>query len=643
MPMSCAPRRPAAAFVRLFRSRSARTLSSLAWAALLCLVCVAGPGGPFGARPAQAKSYELDTVDQVVTLDDDGTLYVVDTRTFKFEGEFHNAFLNIDPAPGGAVTFVGVEPQDGQPVRNVRVEGNTLRWQYDARDQERVFRISYRLTGEVKRASDAALIDRQFVEPDHAPIRHYAFRFVTPRTATLLKAFIFTPTGIVGNLQVAPEIGRLELQMPDVETSFVRVRLLFDEAQVPGVASSGQPNYEAWLGETTNETLAFRSDSARRLAGRGERGPRKPLPTALAGLLALVAIGFSGWALTTWRRNGVEPTVGDVGPYFREPPQEIPPAVVPFVTSQQSPGVAAGAPALGATILDFARRKILHFEEHEKEKFLGLGGGKEIHFVLDGPPRDALAPFEQAVYDMLAEAGEGEGRVTPARFRAFFRRHTSWAMNWVNTPRPWYEAKYGPLLASTAGGYMFLFIFLGMVLMIGMLVVSVNSANPVVLVVGLLSAVSCGMFGIICGAAMPRWKPETLLRARQWKAYGRFLKDFSAMEEAPPDHYKMWDYHFIYATALGVSENYLANIKKQMKLHPEYFHTTPYWMMTSPHGAYGAGGPVDLGGMQASLDAVAANLSALNSALTTATSSGGGFSGGGAGGSSGGGGSSGAS
>lgn len=79
-----------------------------------------------------------------------------------------------------------------------------------------------------------------------------------------------------------------------------------------------------------------------------------------------------------------------------------------------------------------------------------------------------------------------------------------------------------------------------------------------------------------------------------------------------------------------------------MTLHPEYFTSTPLWMMTSHHGM-GGSNLADLGAMQTSLEAVAANLSALNSALTTATSSGGGFSGGGSGGSSGGGGSDGAS
>ena len=50
------------------------------------------------------------------------------------------------------------------------------------------------------------------VEPEHAPIAHYAFRFVTPRADTLLKAFIFTPTGNVGNLYLSPQTGRLDLQ-----------------------------------------------------------------------------------------------------------------------------------------------------------------------------------------------------------------------------------------------------------------------------------------------------------------------------------------------------------------------------------------------------------------------------------------------
>jgi uncharacterized membrane protein len=192
---------------------------------------------------------------------------------------------------------------------------------------------------------------------------------------------------------------------------------------------------------------------------------------------------------------------------------------------------------------------------------------------------------------------------------------------------------------------MFLLIAGGIVMMAGLIILGVFSRNQYVLIAAVLSGVTAGLFGIICGAGVPRWRPEALVRARKWHAYKRFLADFSAMEKAPAEHYKLWDYHFIYATALGVSKEYLKNIRKLMEQHPDRF-ATPAWIMAGHHPASSmaaVGSLASMESVQANLAALQANLNALESALTTTTSSGGGFSGGGAGGSSGGGGASGAS
>jgi len=246
------------------------------------------------------------------------------------------------------------------------------------------------------------------------------------------------------------------------------------------------------------------------------------------------------------------------------------------------------------------------------------------------------------VWDMLVRAKGRDDEVTPNELKKFFRSHTTWIQNWSDRPRDWYERTHGPLLAGGHVGWMVLLILGGIVSMALMIFVGIFSQNPAVLATGIVSGVVSGLFGLICGVALPRWRPEALLRARKWKAYGRFLADFSAMENAPAEHYKLWDHHFIYATALGVAKKYLGNLKKLMKLHPERFSTPAWILMSSPHGtALDAASGLSLA--QANLESLTANLSALESALSSTTSSGGGFSGGGAGGSSGGGGSSGAS
>lgn len=610
----------------------------LGWLVALTLLLTAGPAG--------AKSYRHPLITQTVTVTDSGDLEVVDRRTYAFDGEFHNAFLTIDPAPGGQVEFHGVEAVDGGSIENIRVEGNTLRWQYDARNEERTFEIRYRLSGEVQKSSDSALIDRQFLEPEHAPVDTWRFGLATAGADSLFKVFVITANGRVGDLNVQPEAGRADVNLDALKVDeWVRVRVLFDPTVVPGLAGGAEPRYAGWLRETQEETQNYRSATARRLAARGGRYI-EPLSTLFAIPIVVIALLFSWWAFRTYRSRGVEPTVGDIGEYFREPAEEIPPAVVPHVMEQFSPGTTVAAPTLGATLLDFARRGFVSLREREKESFLGIGGGREVDFVVaTHPDRDKLTSFEDQVWLMLQQARGEDDTVQPKELRKFFERHTTWMQGWCSLPREWYERTRGPLLAGDHALWMFLLIAGGIVLMAGLIVLGVFSRNQYVLMASVLSGVTAGLFGIICGASVPRWRPEALVRAKKWHAYRRFLSDFSAMADAPAEHYRLWDYHFVYATALGVSKSYLKNLRKLMEQYPDRF-ATPAWIMAGhhPNAALGAAGAMNsMQAIEANLASLQANLSALESALSTTTSSGGGFSGGGAGGSSGGGGASGAS
>jgi uncharacterized membrane protein YgcG len=610
---------------------------------VLALVMAALAGLLAAATPAAAKSYRHPTLRQTVTVLPDGTLDILDVREYEFDGQFRNAFLTVEPIEGGRVEFSGVAASDGKaPVENVRIEGNTLRWQYDARNETRAFAIRYRLTGEVEKSSDAALIDRRFLEDEHAPIDLYELSFNLGGPADLLKVFIVTEMGRVGELDVRAEEGKSTMTIEALRRDeWVRARVLFDEARVPDLAGLDEPRYETWLHDTALETRAYREGMRERLAGtRGaDRAPRKPLPTAVAPLFLVAAGLFCAWTFRTWKARGTEPTVADIGLYFREPAEAVPPAVVPYVLEQMTSGAAYGSQAFGATLLDFARRGFLRLEEREKPSFLGLGGGREVDFILaKAPAPGELQPFEAEVWGLLDAARREDDRVTPKELEKYFEKRTTWMMTWGSTLRDWYESTKGPLLEGNHALWMFLSIFGGIVLMTGLILAGVFSNNRVVFITAILSGVTAGLFGIVCGAGMPRWRPEALSNARKWKAYRKFLADFSAMEEAPAEHYKLWDYHFIYATALGVSKQYLGNLKKLMAREPDRF-ATPAWIMagSDPLGAAGAASRVEA--MQANLAALEANLSALESALTTSTSSGGGFSGGGAGGSSGGGGS----
>jgi uncharacterized membrane protein YgcG len=592
------------------------------------------------ASPAWAKSYDHPSISQEIRLLEDGTLEVTDTRAYEFEGEFHNAHITLPPAPGGEVALDGVDAVDGKPVRNVRTEGQTLRWQYDARNETRRFAIRYRLRGEVTRSLDAALLDRQFLEGEHAPVSEYRFTLTLPRPARLFKIFVITSRGVIGDLDIDPERGTGTVTMSALRADeWVRFRILFDPDEVPGVDQKPAALYTTWLQETSEETQNYRNTTRARFNRQ-----HAPWPTALAPLMAAGALFFSIWCYRLWRSRGVEPLVGDIGRYFREPPEDIPPGAVPYVLDQFNPGRTVAPKALGATFLDFARRGYLTLRERHVDGFLGIGAKDEVDFVIAKEPPSSLPSYESNAWTLLREATSlktHDDVVTPAELKGFFVKHPTWITEWSSEPRAWYEETHGPLLAGGHVWSMVGMIGSGIGIMCILIALGFFSNNMILLATGFVTGTMAGLFGLICGAALPRWQPEKLLNARKWRAYSRFLTDFSAMESAPAEHYKLWDYHFVYAAALGVAAAYLKNLKRLMVQYPDRF-TTPAWIMTNGRlGAVDAAG--SLTQVQSNLESLTANLSALESALSTSTSAGGGFSGGGAGGSSGGGGSSGAS
>jgi hypothetical protein len=92
------------------------------------------------------------------------------------------------------------------------------------------------------------------------------------------------------------------------------------------------------------------SNSAQNNGGFFERPPPPPINGWLVmapwGVLAALSSGLLG----VYERFGREPKVQDIGKYFREPAEQIPPGVVPFVLTQSDPGVGAAGTAISATL-----------------------------------------------------------------------------------------------------------------------------------------------------------------------------------------------------------------------------------------------------------------------------------------------------
>jgi uncharacterized membrane protein YgcG len=593
----------------------------------------------------QAKSFRFQSIEQDVYFRADGTVRVVDVRTYAFSGTYSNAFLNVDPRSNGSVRFEGVEAIDGKAAANPRVEGNTIRWSSPATDETRKFRITYVLSGELEVASDAAQFDRQVLEPVHAPVDRYVVRLHAPApNPSPYRVFVFTGRSRIGQLNIDTPGGVATVSIaPISQDEPVRTRVLLPASQFTARTIQGN-RFSTWIEEVRRETQGFR-DASRGALERGGFAPPPPPTPWFYLLLPFVGLAFvSGSVWDAYQKYGREPHTVDVGRYYREPAEDIPPSVVPFVLTQSGGGSLG--PAVSATLLDFARKGFVTLQKRHNAGLFGIGASDETDFRLEKEPTGNLTPFEQNLWRVLRSSQGGDGVVTPGELRSSFQNSTSLAPSLTAMPRQWYEVTKGALVDQGAAKFTTPTMIISFIVAVGCVLLGFFALGALgFLAIGIaliVSGVLTLIVAIIGTQILPRWNADKLLNAKRWVAYRNFLSDFSQMETAPAEHYKLWDYHFVYATALGVAQAYLKNLRRIEEAHPGTIYA-PVWL-GSYSGGSSSGIPtgLDLTSLN-SLESIASNLHSLESGLSPKSSgSGGGFGGGSMGGSSGGGGSSGA-
>ncbi len=595
------------------------------------------------AVPAVAKSYDHPLIEQTFKLLPNGDADVTEIRTFRFEGSF--SWAEITRRTRGqygryTLDYRGVWDADTRQPLSYKVtrDGDdvTLRWSYAAQDTTKRFLIRYRIGGAVQRYQDVAQFYWQAVEGDHAPLDAVRITLIPPHPSpALFKVFIHSKAA-PGELTIAPDFRQAVIVQSSIpESSFVEVRALLDPAIFPQAAVQSGQDYESLLADE-------RKQSQRELTfGR--------TLLALIALAAVLIAGLIGGYIWTYLRYGREPDVHYIVPYEHDAPRPLPPAVVPAILTQGKVENRELSKAFAATLLEAARLGYLEIEEVQDRGLLGTGLFKDTDLVyrltakgrtlMDGGTPEfrsderPLMPFELSVLDAVFKRAGTGSQVTSDQIEAWGKRITGSKSNflrfielWGPQLRGYFERSFFKL--DDASSERAKTIFIGITIAVMVIVFFVGFG---------VSLFVAGPVGVVLIAlaykGLSRRTPEAALEVKRWEAFRRFMTDFSAMKDAGPTLLPLWEHYLVYATALGVAERLLHNLKL-VAAELNQSVPAPGWYR-SPSLARGMTTlPV------ASLESLTRsfqNFQNLSRALSSSTSSGGGFSGGGGGGGGGGG------
>ena len=571
-------------------------------------------------------------------LQADGSARIVQERTYKFEGLFSWADLDLRKQGASDIRLNRLAMETDAGWQDLAPEvGNTdrslyLRWGYSAEDEQRTFLIDYTVEGAVRRYEDVAEFYWKIVEDQHEPVGRVAVRVILPgRSPDLFKVYIHSAAR-PGVLNFAGTFDTVYIQQAGIpRNAFVEVRVLSNPALYPQVPQSTGKRYGQILTEEKQNFLAaaFRSHFF--------------VPLGLLLMLLPVAL-----LIVFYGKFGREPKLDYEAIYEHEPPRKAPPFAVPFIMHQkpEKSGMTQELfRGLMATLLGLARQGVVSVHE------VKAGHKTRYEFRLDKPAQvSALGEFDRmAIEYLFGVFGGGGNTLTEDMIKDYGRSHPNTIKDMLSrlfsTGLAWWPAQLGVEFTEATSRRAYA-IFCGLaavcfipgawLLLGGLAAIAPESAGARIPLT-VAAAVLCCVVYFLTGRVIFRWDPVAYLEHRRWQNFRKFLHDFSAIEQAPVNLLAIWEEYYVYAVALGVATEFLKHVTRLAEQRGTSL-ALPVWYI----GASGMPGSslTSLSQGLAGFDAFASNMSSMMSSFSTASATGGGFSGGGGGG--GGGGSSGA-
>ena len=638
-------------------------MAVLAVAVALCALALAFP------QHAWAKSYTMPRVSIDAQLADDGSLHVVETREFDFDGSFTAVWWTIGALPSkGALSFngmrMGVVGEDGalemQDVEEVpfqtewRAAGGPGRLAYSVDapqqtcylffnvfDATMVAEIDYTVTNAVSPYADCAELYWKYVADEWAEdsenvsctITLPVPQGVTPKPGSTVRAWGHGP--LDGRLefnntadQVTYTVGRVK------PGEFAEARIVMPPewftAIDPSVSAlyAGQEHLDAVLEE---EAKWAEEANMERNKGR-----------LILGGLGAVALGIIGWVVTMFFRHGKEHKPQFAGDYWRDDPDKgTHPAVVSRLWSFDS----KRATDFTATIMHLANQGAVCIKavSHETEGLFGKDKTTDDYKITLSPQYVPDNDIDKRALDILfgkasriAKRERGQlwlsdigwwGKKYPEQFTQAMEGWQDSVSRAVQDRHYFEETGDRMQAASMAVGA-------------GALVVGGVASYMMENFLPLIVMGAAGVVAIVLSLFMPRRSYEGVDVYARCAALRKWLTEFTALDERPPTDVKVWGKFIVYAYIFGVADEVIKELREAV---PEVF-TTKANVLASDHtiipwyGAYDIDGISRRASFSVMLDNTIEVVGEAISAAASASGSGGGFSGGGGGGFGGGGG-----
>ena len=574
---------------------------------------------PISSR-TNSKTYSITRIQIEANILADGTLLIVESRTYHFRGSFSWADYELPSGKLGRVTDFSLtendnpyQPQPGKEPGTYSLSQDEnkfyVKWYYRARNESRTFTLKYRVEDAVTVYNDVAEFYYQFVSGNRqATIGMVDVTLSLPEFADTSQVRAWAHGPLHG--QLAFEEGKIHLRVsPLPRRNWWEIRAIFPPAWV----ASARNRQDGLMKEKimTEERLLVEESNAQRLQmKRRQEVTDKYKPLAFQGSIILAVMGLGAFILLYNRYGQANPTPFQ-GRISSEIPQDVSPALANYIYYSRQ----MGAGAMVATLFNLASRGYLKIEESiRQKKLLWAKYDKKIYqlkLIAEAYERDKndLASHERDLVDFLfTELAPGRQEIMMDEIKDSRRDVKKWFKNLKKI----IEQEWGqhPFYEKSS--------------IIGTVISAVISV--VILTAGIFIGIRFGSAGIIaivagalllgCSFVILKYTTEVKSLKERLSLFRKYLTRYSFRRESGYLQSNL-DRYLIYGIALGIGS----------KVIKEMINLAPGWQSTSYFGWYVAssshGTPVGFA------ESVSGMVSAVSTTMGSAAGIGGGASAGG--------------
>lgn len=506
-----------------------------------------------------AGKYEITSAEIEQEMDESGIMHVHEIITYKMRKPFKGVYRYIPPSRAVEISNVNVwvenvKPEKIEYLKNYSNEFEVRIW-ISENPQETVLpeevpvivlHVTYDAKYTFEKGYDVSQVFRQFWGNGwDAPAKNIKATFKFPNTFNVLDVYTHPNINYIENNN---EYTFFVKNLPPY--TYAEVRFLFSNDFIPKVYY-----YNPTL---TKNAVEYEENKYQKFIAKAKF---YPVLTTLIILALLILIFYI---------FGVEKDIQYQGEYEREIPFKDPPDVVNAIVVNQLLKIDSNG--ISAVIMDLYRKDFVKLNEN----------GKYIE-IIEKDPKD-LPESERFFYVFLKKYSTdnffsfndlkkalSKDKELAREFLADFKTYKTLVLN---------EAK-GRKYLSIKGTV--LSYIVGIISILLSLYFFNAYSNVYLLYESIFSTILFAIGGILF--FIPRdvfgsWTSIGREYYLKWKNFEKFLLDFSALSEYPPDSIIIWEDYLVYATALGIADKVEKHLKKlvpkeiERSAHPYYGYRT---------------------------------------------------------------------